>query len=59
VSDSGVIFDLDGTLIASEQTYLRAWYQAASETGVKMTDELYVGLMGLNRADIIGHLSAI
>ncbi len=50
---------MDGTLIASERSYLRAWHQAARDTGVKMTNELYVGLMGLNRADTISRLSAM
>ncbi len=59
MSCSGVIFDLDGTLIASERKYLRAWHQAARDTGVKMTNELYVGLMGLNRIDTIIRLMGI
>lgn len=32
MSDGGAIFDLDGTLIAFEATYLRAWHRAARET---------------------------
>jgi HAD superfamily hydrolase (TIGR01509 family) len=55
----GVIFDLDGTLVASESTYLRAWYQAAETVGRGMDDALYARLMGLNRADTIRQLGEI
>lgn len=51
-----VIFDLDGTLIASETVYLRAWRAAAHELGEAMTNELYVRVMGLNHADSIARL---
>lgn len=53
MSLAGVIFDLDGTLVASETTYLRAWRLAAEEHGRVMDDALYARLMGLNRADTI------
>jgi HAD superfamily hydrolase (TIGR01509 family) len=59
MSFSGVIFDLDGTLIASERNYLRAWHQAARVTGVNISNELYMGLIGLNRSDTINRLSVI
>lgn len=50
---AGVIFDLDGTLIASESTYLRAWRLAAAEQGLTLNDEVYVRMMGYNREDTI------
>lgn len=60
MNNVGVIFDLDGTLIASETVYLAAWRAAAREVGERFTDELYVQLMGFNCADTIerlGHAS--
>jgi HAD superfamily hydrolase (TIGR01509 family) len=59
MSARGVIFDLDGTLIASEGVYLRAWKEAARELCVQMTDELYAGFVGLNRADTVALLGEI
>lgn len=59
MNPGGAIFDLDGTLIASETTYLRAWRLAAEECGERMDDRLYVRLMGFNRADTICRLGAI
>jgi HAD superfamily hydrolase (TIGR01509 family) len=53
MNDGGVIFDLDGTLIASEAVYLASWRAAAREVGERITDELYGRLMGFNRADTI------
>ena len=55
----GVIFDLDGTLVASESTYLRAWHQAAETVGQGMDDALYARVMGLNRTDTIRQLGEI
>jgi len=59
MSYSGVIFDLDGTLIKSEINYLRAWRRAAFKIGVKVTFDLYVELMGLNRIDTIIRLTGL
>lgn len=55
---TGVIFDLDGTLIASERTYLRAWRLAAAEQGLTLDDEMYARMMGYNREDTIRRLGA-
>lgn len=55
---AGVVFDLDGTLIASESTYLRAWRLAAAEQGLTLDDEVYVRMMGYNREDTILRLGA-
>lgn len=57
MSQTGVIFDLDGTLVASETTYLKAWRTVARDTGERITDDLYVRLMGFNRADTIIQLA--
>lgn len=59
MNQTGVIFDLDGTLVASETTYLKAWHAVARETGERMTDGLYVRLMGFNRADTIDQLADV
>ncbi len=59
MGECGVIFDLDGTLIASEGVYLRAWKAAARELGVKMTAGLYAEFVGLNRADTIARLGEV
>jgi HAD superfamily hydrolase (TIGR01509 family) len=56
---AGAVFDLDGTLVASETIYLRAWQEAARETGEVMPDALYIELMGFNRADTILRLGAL
>lgn len=59
MNQTGVIFDLDGTLIASETIYLRAWKATARDIGVQLTDALYVEFIGLNRADTISRLGKI
>lgn len=59
MNPEGVIFDLDGTLIASETVYREAWRLAARELDIELTDELYVRLIGLNRDDTIARLAEI
>jgi len=59
MNERGVIFDLDGTLVASEGIYLRAWKAAAGELGFQMTEELYVEFIGLNRMDTIARLGKV
>lgn len=59
MGERGVIFDLDGTLIASEGVYLRAWEAAARELGVEMTAGLYAEFVSLNRADTIVRLGEV
>jgi HAD superfamily hydrolase (TIGR01509 family) len=44
------IFDLDGTLISSERTYLRAWQAAAKDCQRDVSRALYLRLIGLNAA---------
>ena len=53
----GIIFDLDGTLIASEGIYREAWRQAAKEMKIALSDEDYARLIGLNRHDTIVKLT--
>lgn len=59
MSFAGVIFDLDGTLVASETTYLRAWQRAAEANGRMMGGALFARLMGRTRADAIRYLGEI
>lgn len=59
MNPEGVIFDLDGTLVASERIYRDAWRQAAREMGIELTDEAYARLIGLNRHDTIVQLAGI
>lgn len=59
MSLAGVIFDLDGTLVASETTYLRAWQRAAEANGRTMGGALFASLMGRTRADAIRQLGEI
>lgn len=47
----GAVFDMDGTLIASEALYREAWQRAAVEIGVVLEPRDYDRLMGLNRTD--------
>ena len=44
---SAVIFDMDGLLVESEPLYMRAWQQAASELGFRLTPAFYQGLIGI------------
>ena len=43
-----VIFDLDGTLIDSERITLKAYLEAGGELGYPVTEEIMLGLIGLD-----------
>lgn len=55
---SAAIFDLDGTLISSERTYLRAWQAAAKDCRRDLSRTLYLRLIGLNAAATITALAS-
>ncbi len=55
---SAAIFDLDGTLISSERTYLRAWRAAAKDCQRDLSRALYMRLIGLNAAATITALAS-
>lgn len=55
---NAAIFDLDGTLISSEQIYLRAWQAAARDCQRDLSRALYLRLIGLNAAATITALAA-
>ncbi len=44
-----VVFDLDGTLIASEALVKEAHFAACAELGVTMTDAQFLSLVGMHR----------
>lgn len=44
-----IIFDMDGTLLDTEQYYRRYWKQAAYECGYEMTDEQALSMRSLGR----------
>lgn len=56
---AAAIFDMDGTLIASEIYYLQSWRDAARELGRPMTDALYAQMLGWNEPDTIAGLAEI
>lgn len=56
---SAAIFDLDGTLISSERTYLHAWQAAAKECRRDLSRALYLRLIGLNAASTITALASV
>ena len=46
-----VIFDMDGLMIDTEPIYKTSWQRAASAVGYDLTDEMYLGLVGMNDYD--------
>jgi HAD superfamily hydrolase (TIGR01509 family) len=59
MNPEGIIFDLDGTLIASEHLYREAWRKAATQMKILLTDEAYAALIGLNRPDTVAKLAEL
>ena len=51
-----VLLDLDGLLIDSEPIYRSAWQSAAADLGYRLSDELYLALLGLSDRDSEGVL---
>lgn len=45
---SGVIFDLDGLVLDTEQTYSMAWQQAAALLGYELSNEFCLSFSGLS-----------
>lgn len=46
----GVLFDMDGVVLDSEQLYTRFWREAAQELGYPMTWEQALGMRSLNKS---------
>lgn len=49
----GIIFDMDGTLIASTQADYLAWKRTFANHGKELTYESYFPLLGIKSADVI------
>jgi len=49
----GIIFDMDGTLIASTQADFLAWKRTFADNGKELTYETYFPLLGMKSADVI------
>lgn len=49
----GVIFDMDGTLIASTEADFLAWKRTFADNGKDLTYETYFPLLGMKSADVI------
>ncbi len=48
-----VLFDMDGTLIDTEQLYMDEWVRAAALQGFELTDELWQEFLGRPTADCL------
>ena len=47
----GIIFDLDGVLVFTDQFHFAAWKQLASELGYTIDEEMNSRLRGVSRMD--------
>jgi beta-phosphoglucomutase-like phosphatase (HAD superfamily) len=52
---SAVIFDMDGTLVASTELDFLAWQKLFKEYGVNITFQQYYPLIGMKSADMVLH----
>jgi HAD superfamily hydrolase (TIGR01509 family) len=55
----GVIFDLDGTLVDSNDGHARAWVRAFADQGIKVTFGQVRPLMGMGGDQLVPHLTGI
>jgi beta-phosphoglucomutase len=51
----GVIFDIDGVLVASYQPHFDSWRAVTRELGAEMTEEQFVETFGWTSREIIAH----
>lgn len=58
-SFEGVLFDMDGLVIDSEQTYVRAWESAARAMGRPLPNGFAGRLFGLSKEAVLEHIRAI
>jgi beta-phosphoglucomutase family hydrolase len=52
---SAVIFDMDGTLVASTELDFLAWQKLFKEYGVNISFQQYYPLIGMKSADMVSH----
>ena len=56
VSESGVLWDMDGVLVDTGEFHFRAWSQALSEYGIPFNRELFRTTFGMNNTGILSVL---
>lgn len=54
-----VIFDMDGTLIATTEADYLAWKRLFEDHGIELTFEKYYPLLGRKSADVVQHILGI
>lgn len=53
---NGIIFDLDGVLVHTDEFHYRAWKRLADELGIPFTREMNERLKGVSRMDSLDHI---
>lgn len=53
MNKKAVIFDMDGVIYDTERVYLEEWLNIFTKHGYKMTQEIYVAVMGTGRKNVI------
>jgi beta-phosphoglucomutase len=51
----GVIFDMDGVLVLTEDAHFRSWRDAAARHGVRVDHDKFIRMFGRTNPDIIRH----
>lgn len=52
----GIIFDLDGVLVHTDEFHYKAWKKLADELGIPFTREMNERLKGVSRMDSLSHI---
>ena len=51
MDQKGIIFDLDGVLVSTDQYHYQAWKLIADETGVRIDERINDRLRGVSRME--------
>ncbi len=51
-----ILWDMDGVLIDTTDAHFEAWHRMASEQGIQLTREQFIGVMGRNNIDTLEYL---